>query len=309
METEVAPQVLTVINEERLSGAKLTPVDLIVKMGVFDGRERAYEHAWLASGDIIIATVWGEHVSIGANGASGASGTWFSIESLNPHQRIGGGTRSPGQAQRAIDRIALLRRAFKEEKTFRAVLQTNRVAIAELETNKSAKVSTRVRDPEEWHVAAWEGDQEIAVLVRGPRGWMPTADEIKAARARCGIPELDVPALEAAKNVSTDELQTAAIEYVTKHFRGYGYKAENVAEQNTGVHIEVSNNKGAMLLKVAIKGVSRGVPSFRLTKEEMAGSKREPLWRLLVVSDALGTPTHKIYKPTEINSAEGYDPQ
>jgi hypothetical protein len=304
METEVAPQVLTVINEERLSGAKLTPVDLIVKMGVFDGRERAYEHAWLASGDIIIATVWGEHVSLGANG------TWFSIESLDAQTRVGGGTRSPGQAQRAIDRIALLRRAFKEEKTFRAVLQTNRVAIAELEINKSAKVSTRVRDPEEWHVAAWEGEQEIAVLVRGPRGWMPTADEIAAARARCGIAALDVPALEAAKNVSLDELQTAAVEYVTKHFRGYGYKAENIAEQNTGVHIEVSNNKGAMLLKVAIKGVSRGVPSFRLTKEELAASTREPLWRLLVVNDALGAaPTHKIYKPAEVNQAEGYDPQ
>jgi len=304
METEVAPQVLTVINEERLSGAKLTPVDIIVKMGVFDGREKAYEHAWLASGDIIIATVWGEHVSIGANG------TWFSIESLDAQTRLGGGTRSPGQAQRAIDRIALLRRAFKEEKTFRAVLQTNRVAIAEAEINKSAKVSTRVRDPEEWHVAAWEGEQEIAVLVRGPRGWMPSAEEIKAARARCGIAALDVPALEAAKNVTQDELQNAAVEYVTKHFRGYGYKAENVAEQNTGVHIEVSNNKGAMLLKVAIKGVSRGVPSFRLTKEELASSKREPLWRLLVVNDALGAaPTHKIYKPIEVDQAEGYDPQ
>ncbi|MFZ4286072.1 hypothetical protein [Variovorax sp. HJSM1_2] len=304
METEVAPQVLTVINEERLSGAKLTPVDIIVKMGVFDGRERAYEHAWLASGDIIIATVWGEHVSLGAEGQ------WFSIESLDPQQRIGGGTRSPSQAQRATDRIALLRRAFKEEKTFRAVLQTNRVAIAELETDKAAKVSTRVRDPEEWHVAAWEGEQQIAVLVRGPRGWMPSADEIQAARARCGIPALDLASLEAAKNVSQDELQSAAIEYVTKHFRGYGYKAENVAEQNTGVHIEVSNNKGAMLLKVAIKGVSRGVPSFRLTPEELAGSKREPLWRLLVVNDALGAaPTHKIFKPAEIHQAEGYDPQ
>ena len=51
------------------------------------------------------------------------------------------------------------------------------------------------------------------------------------------------------------------------------------------------------------------MPSFKLGKEESDCSVREPLWRLLVVTDAgSGIAQHKIYKPTEISSAPGYDP-
>lgn len=60
---------------------------------------------------------------------------------------------------------------------------------------------------------------------------------------------------------------------------------------------------------MTVKGTAPGVPSFKLSKEESDCSKREPLWRLLVVTDAgSGVAQHKIYKPTEITSAPGYDP-
>jgi hypothetical protein len=148
------------------------------------------------------------------------------------------------------------------------------------------------------------------VLVRGPRGWVPTEADLQAAKARGSVPKVAEPAAAVATGqASPEEVHAAAIEYVTKHFTGYGYKAENVIAQNIGFDLEVSNAKGQTLLRVVVKGTAPGVPSFKLSSEESACSVREPLWRLLVVTDAgSGVAQHKIYKPTEISSAPGYDP-
>lgn len=308
MDKEVDPRVLTVIDEMRLSGPRLTPVEIVAKMGVFDARDKPFEHAWLATGDNVIATIWGEYVNVGTGGR------WFLLESLDVHHRPGGGERSANQVQRAKDRLALLKRTFDAGQGFRAVVQTNRVAIAELESNKGAKVSTRVRDDFEWHVATWEPEQKLAVLVRGPRGWEPSEEEIKAAKARGSVPAEPEPTAAAAgaaavssAKLTPAEVQAGAIEYVVKHFTGYGYKAENMTGK--GFDLEVSNAKGQTLLRVAVKGTAPGVPSFRLSKEESLCSAGEPLWRLLVVMDVRGpTAQHKIYKATEMTSAPGFDP-
>ncbi|WP_018904921.1 DUF3883 domain-containing protein [Variovorax paradoxus] len=306
MDKEVDPQVLAVIDEMRLSGPRLTPVEIVAKMGVFDAREKPFDHAWLATGDNVIATIWAEFVNIGAGGH------WFCLESLDTQHRVGGGVRSPQQIQRAKDRRALLKRTFDAGQGFRAVLQTNRVAIAELESNKSAKVSTRVRDDAEWHVASWDSDQQLAILVRGARGWVPGEAEIQAAKARGSVPvavAADAGAAAAERSASREEVQAAAMDYVMRHFKGYGYNAEDVTGQKLGYDLEVSNAKGAKLLRVVVKGTSTGVPSFRLTDEERASSAREPLWRLLVVADAIGTAAqHKIYKPSEMEQAPGFEP-
>ncbi|WP_426392249.1 protein NO VEIN domain-containing protein [Variovorax sp. R-27] len=304
MDKEVEPHVLAVIDEMRLKGPRLTPVEIVAKMGVFDARDKPFDHAWLATGDNVIATIWGEFVSVGSGGR------WFCIESLDTQHRVGGGPRNAQQVQRAKDRLALLKRTFDAGQGFRAVLQTNRIAIAELESNKDAKVSTRVRDDDEWHVATWEPEKKLAVLVRGPRGWVPTEADLQAAKARGSVPKVAEPAAAVATGqASPEEVHAAAIEYVTKHFTGYGYKAENVIAQNIGFDLEVSNAKGQTLLRVVVKGTAPGVPSFKLSSEESACSVREPLWRLLVVTDAgSGVAQHKIYKPTEISSAPGYDP-
>lgn len=303
MENEVDSQVLAVINEKRLSGPRLTPVEIVAKMGVFDAREKPFDHAWLATGDNVIATVWAEWVSVGAGGR------WFCLESLDVQRRADGGARSAHQVQRAKDRLALLKRTWDAGQGFRAVVQTNRIAISEVESNKDAKVSTRVRDDDEWHVASWELDSKLAVLVRGPRGWEPSEEEIKAAKARSNVPEPADLAPVVASQASQEEIQAAALAYVTRHFTGYGYKAENVTEQNLGYDLEISNSKGATLLRVVAKGIGSGVSTFQLTPEERTSSAREPLWRLLVVLDAIGpTAQHKIFKATEISSAPGYDP-
>jgi hypothetical protein len=97
--------------------------------------------------------------------------------------------RSAHQVQRAKDRLGAAQAHLRRGPGFRAVVQTNRIAILEVESNKDAKVSTRVRDDDEWHVASWEPEDKLAVLVRGPRGWVPTDAEVHAAKARGNVPQ------------------------------------------------------------------------------------------------------------------------
>lgn len=304
MDKEVDPHVLAVIDEKRLSGPRLTPVEIVAKMGVFDAREKPFEYAWLATGNNVIATIWAEYLNVGSNGR------WFYLESLNTALRPGGGTRTASQVQRARDRLDLLKRTFDAGEGFRAVLQTNRVMISELEANKNAKVSTRVRDDDEWHVAAWEPERQFAVLVRGARDWAPTEKEIKSAQARGKQP--NASAFDGATGDSGPggDVQAAAMAYVVRHFTGYGYKAEDVRPKNIGYDLEISNAKGATLLKIAVKGTSIAAPTFQLSAEQRTASAREDLWRLLVVSEALtASPQHKIYKPSEMPQAPGFDPK
>ena len=104
-------------------------------------------------------------------------------------------------------------------------------------------------------------------------------------------------------------LKLGSLDYVKRHFGGYGYKAEDVSAQQIGFDLEVSNAKGVTLLKVAVKGTASGLPGFKLTGEERTASARDPLWRLLVVTDAGGPAAqHKIYKPSEMSQAPGFDP-
>jgi hypothetical protein len=99
------------------------------------------------------------------------------------------------------------------------------------------------------------------------------------------------------------------MDHLTRHFAGYGYKTENVAGQKLGYDIEVSDKKGATLLKLAVKGTAAGMAGFQLTGEERACAKRGDPWRLAVVTDAIGPAAqHKLYKPSEVDKAPGLEP-
>ncbi|HSU22370.1 MAG TPA: DUF3883 domain-containing protein [Variovorax sp.] len=302
MDKEVDPAVLAVINEKRLLGDKRTPVEIIARMGVFDARQQAAESAWLATGDNIIATVWAEFVAVDPGGR------WFCLESLDTLQRLGGGgERTEVQVRRAKDRLGLFKRAFDRDQGLRVVLQTNRVAIADLETDKAAKVSVRVADDQEWHVAAWDAEEKMAVLVRGERGWQPDADAVRAARARGSVPAQ--ARVASAAQASQADVQAAATAYLTKHFSGYGYRTEDVSAQGLGHDIQVSDKKGNTLLKLAVKGTVPGRGGFRLSAEERAAAAKGDPWRLVVVTEATSpAATHKLYKPTEIDNAPGLEP-
>jgi len=109
--------------------------------------------------------------------------------------------------------------------------------------------------------------------------------------------------------ISQDKVQAVAVEYLKRHFAGYGYKSTMVTSQNIGYDIEVSDKKGNTLLKLAVKGTVVGMTSFQLTSEERACAKRVDQWRLVVVSDTgSAAATHKLYKPAEIDSAPGLEP-
>lgn len=293
MESEVNPKVLAVIEEGRLSGPRLSPADVISKMGVLDARSKPFETAWLATGDAVIATVWGEHVNVSADGR------WFCVESLNTDARADGGERNASQVQRATTRLTLLKRSFDAAESFRAVLQTNRMPIDEAESNKNAKISTRVRDDEAWHVASWLPELQIAVLVRGARGWQPTTEALKTARrSHASSSKAGASLAEGAGEVDVD---SAAKAYVLKHFSSYGYQAEDVSGKDVGYDVEVKDKKGGLLLQVCVRGAAVGTPMRVLAAQELAASKREKLWRLIVVTDPLtGAAQHKIHKPTEI---------
>jgi hypothetical protein len=300
MDSEVDPRVLVFINEKRLQGEKRSPVEIISRMGVFEARDKASESAWLATGGNIITTIWAEFVSVSA------SGRWFCAESLDVQHRLGGaaGERSAQQVQRATDRLALLKRSLDPGIVLRAVLQTNRVPMVEAETNRAARVSTRVPDEQEWHVALWEPDLKLAVLVRGARDWLPSEDDLQAARRRSGAPLPQAP----IGDMAPGQLQAAAMDHLTRHFAGYGYKPENVADQKLGYDLEVKDKKGATLLKLAVKGTMPNALAFELTSEERACAARGDPWRLAVVSDAAApAPQHKLYKPAELGSVSGLE--
>ncbi|WP_229722743.1 protein NO VEIN domain-containing protein [Xylophilus rhododendri] len=300
MDKEIDPRVLAVFDEKRLSGEKHTPVEIISKMGVFDARTQAASSAWLATGDNVIATVWAELVSVSEDGH------WFYLESLDTHRRLGGGERSDTQVQRAKDRLQLLQFSLDEERPLRAVLQANRVPILTIESDKAAKVSVRVADDEEWHVALWDAERKLAALVRGPRGWVPSEADITEARSKGAVPSAAEAAAES--DVSSDEVQVAAMAYLVKYFSSYGYRAETVGSRLFGYDLEVSDKKGTTLLKLAVKGLGGGTRSFTLSAEERARAAEGHPWRLAVVTDATSTAAaHKLYKDGEYESAPGLE--
>ena len=300
MDKEVGSAVLAFIDEKRLMADRRTPADVIARMGVVDARKKAFDMAWLVAGDKVIVPIWAELVTVSADGH------WFCHESLDTDYRVGDGAeRSAAQTQRAVERVRLLKRTLDAGQAFRAVLQTNRVPIGDRETDKAANISTRVADDEEWHVANWDVDRKAALLVRGARGWLPTEEEMQAAMTRAGaVPP--APA-EASAIASPEEVQAAALDYLTRHFAGYGYPTQRVESQALGYDIAVSDKKGSTLLQLAVRGSAVGMSGLKtLTDEELAAARRGGTWRLAVVTDASGkAPQHKLYKPEEIDQVPG----
>jgi hypothetical protein len=98
--------------------------------------------------------------------------------------------------------------------------------------------------------------------------------------------------------------------YLTRHFGGYGYQTQDVSGQRLGHDLVVSDKKGATLLQLAVKGTSPGMTGFQLTQTEQAAAKKGDPWRLVVVTDAMGPTTqHRLYKPSEVDSAPGIERQ
>jgi hypothetical protein len=325
MDNEVSSLVYDFVDAKRLSGPRLNPTELVERMGVRNARDEPYEYAWLAAGDSVIATLWAEFIRVHPG-----TGHWYYVESLDTQHRLGGGERDENQKQRATRRLTLLKKCFESKRSFRGVLQINRVPIAELERNRSAKVAVRVKDDTEWFVASWEPAVQRAVLVRGSASWAPSAEDLERlgtpgpgsprATASAGAADKDheplppatpkeveqpdgAPRLVFPDQALRDRLEAAAMEHMTREFESQRMTVKDVSDRNLGYDLEVTDEQGACLHKVEVKGTSALTPCFFLTRNERACARRESTWLLAVVIDALVEAKHRVYTPQDMEQS------
>ncbi len=105
------------------SGPRLTPVEIVAKMGVFDARDKPLRVR--LDGD---RRQRHRHHLGRISSASAPVDAGSTSSRWTPQHRASGGARTANQVQRAKDRLALLKRTLDAGQGFRAVVQTNRVA-------------------------------------------------------------------------------------------------------------------------------------------------------------------------------------
>jgi hypothetical protein len=325
MENEVNRAVFDVVEGIRLSSPQRTVTDVVVRMGVTDVRGKESDYAWTAGGGGLILTIWAEFTHVHS------SGRWFYVESLDTKTRLGGGARSDIQQRRAEFRVSELRRMLDAKRPFRAVLQVNRIPIAELEKNTNARVGVRVRDDTDWHVARWDVGRNRAILVRGEANWAPSDAEVDASLLsrpmdgifnvqleRGGAPVAPVappepppppdPTLRFPDQAHRDAVEKAAVEHMMAFFTAQKLSPRSVESENLGYDIEVKDSSGAVVHLAEVKGTSTSAPGFFISRNERRCADREPAWCLAVVTDALTSPQHRFYAADEMESLFEFEP-
>lgn len=328
MQNEVNPVVFKVIDDIRANSAKLGITAVIQRMGVREASERRADYVWPLPGGGYLLTIWSEFVHVHANGR------WFYVETLDTKTRLGGGARSHLQQMRAKARVAALRQMHGSHQDCAAVLQINRVPIAELEQNKNAEVGVRVKDPERWHVARWDAERDRAILVRSDGDWAPTdaeVDERLAPRRMVGVLNVQVqepdvlpdqpgperpppepppppdPGIWFPDQAHRDAVEAAAMAHMTTMYRRRGLVVHDVSKDNLGYDLRVEDVVGATLHLVEVKGTSMLAAGFFISRNERRCAEREPAWCLAVVTNALLTPTERIYSTSEMEELFSFD--
>lgn len=329
MQNEVNPVVFKVVDDIRMNSPKLGITEVIKRMGVRDASERRADYVWQLSGGGYLLTIWSEFVHVHANGR------WFYVETLDTKTRLGGGARSHLQQMRAEARVEALRQMHASQQDCAAVLQINRVPIAELEQNKNAEVGVRVKDPERWHVAQWDADRGRAVLVRGGGDWAPTdaeVDEHLARRRMDGVLNVQVRGGEASSDSSPsdppsqppvsppqprlwfpdqahrDAVEAAAMAHMTAFYEAQGLVVHDVSDKNLGYDLRVEDAAQTPLHLVEVKGTSAREEGFYISRNERRCANTDPAWRLAIVTSALTEPEERIYTASEMEKRFGFEP-
>lgn len=286
MESEVAGEVLDVVNDRYFKTGSPGVTDVIRNLGVQvpPRSPEQWEYAWRPPVGLPILTIWAEDVRPHPSG-------WFYVDSLDTVHRRGGGLRTPRQQERAARRVAILQEMRTSDEDCIGLLQTNRVSIAELEQNQNASVSKRVKDDERWHIASWDEERQRVILVRGKRGWVPRPEDIDGFSAAAGegapsSPE-DAPHLVFPDKEHRDRVEAAAVARVRYHYESRGYLVEDVSSRNLGYDLEVLDPSGRPVLHVEVKGTSLATEAFFITANEMARATALDTWRLAIVTSAL----------------------
>jgi hypothetical protein len=320
MQTEVNPAVLAVVERIRTSTPKRSASEVIERMGVRDARDKRFDYAWALGGGGYLLTIWSEFTHVNE-----INNRWFCVETFDTKTRLGGGTRGPRQQARAEFRLACLRSMHTANEACSAVLQVNRLSIAQLEQNADSEVSVRVKDDEQWHVAAWDEARNRAILVRGPRGWAPTPEEVdqhlarrpmdgtynaQLERSHPGVepvappvppPPPPEPRVVFPDQEHRDAVEAAAMAHMTAHYESQGLVVHDVSKENLGYDMRIETGVGTALHLVEVKGTSMVAEGFFISRNERRCAEREPAWCLAVVTNALTVPAERIYSAAEMD--------
>lgn len=320
MRNEVRPEVLRFIDERYLTAGSLGANDVLRKLGIrIIGKmdPEQFEYAWKLPGGGYLVTIWSEDVKVHPDKH------WFYVDTLDTVHRRGGGEREEDQQRRAERRIRFLRELYQSKGEFIGLLQINRIPIEQLEQqNLSAKVSMRVKDIEQWHVASWDEARQRAVLVRGPRGWVPSHEEVEAvlapspaSTAWTGAPAKpppehpeEQPRVWFPDQEHRDRVEAASISHVKDHYRKLGLKVEDVSPQNLGYDLVVSDQAGHPMQRIEVKGTSMDTQGFFLTRNEFKQGHALPTWRLAIVTSALTQPQLDVLTVQEMDTRFGFEP-
>jgi hypothetical protein len=309
MENEVNPKVLEVVERIRTSTPKRTVTEVIERAGVRDAKDKRSDYAWELPGGGHLLTVWTEFTHVHT-----ANSRWFYVETLDTNTRRGGGARGPLQKRRAEFRLDCLRKMFAANQDCSAVLQINRLSIAELEANADAVVGVRVKDDERWHVAAWDEARNQVILVRGLKGWAPTSQEVDEHLA-AGVFNLQSapaprpePRIVFPDQAHRDLVEAAAIEHMTEFYVAQRHVVHDVSTENRGYDLEVVDAAGIPVQLVEVKGTSMIGESFFLSGNERKCAERVPAWRLAIVTNALTSPTESVYSAQEMENLFDFEP-
>ncbi len=326
MQNEVNPVVFKVVDEIRANSPKLGITEVIQRMGVRDASEHGADYVWPLPGGGFLITIWSEFVHVHANGR------WFYVETLDTKTRLGGGARSHLQQMRAEARVAALRQMHGSHQDGAAVLQINRVPIAELERNKNAKVGVRVKDPQRWHVARWDASRDRAILVRSGGDWAPTdaeVDEHLARRRMDGVLNAQVqgcivpadppaeppspppppePRLWFPDQEHRDAVEAAAMAHMTTFYEAQSLVVHDVSDKNLGYDLRVEDAVSIPRHLVEVKGTSTLTEGFFISRNERRCADREPAWCLAIVTSALTAPVERIYSASEVEELFSFEP-
>jgi hypothetical protein len=186
MRDEVRSDVLQVVDDQYRAGGYRGINEVLARFGIIMKRKNdpeQFEYAWRVTGTYLV-TLWSEDIQVRQT-----TEQWFYVDTLDTVHRRGGGMRDAGQRKRAERRVHFLRALYRSRGEFIGLLQVNKISIELLEQeNQTAEISMRVKDPEHWHVASWDEVRQRAVLVRGPRGWVPSMAEIDSIPAPSPVP-------------------------------------------------------------------------------------------------------------------------
>ncbi|HEX7890774.1 MAG TPA: DUF3883 domain-containing protein [Ramlibacter sp.] len=322
MESEVAPQVLQVLQDRYEAAGAPGITQVIEQLGVYVPLrgDVHIEYAWKLPKSGYVVTIWAEDVKVHP------SGRWFYVDPLDTQHRRGGGERGPKQRRRAINRLSILRQARAPGRDLIGLLQSNTRSIEELEANENAKISRRVKDDEHWHVATWDEARGRVVLVRGSRGWAPSPDEVDGALTRStqeaaavavavatpAEPEHPDPAdqieIVFPDQAHRDRVEAESMAWVTMHYEDLNFTVRDVSSRNLGYDLEIFDQTGQPVLHVEVKGTSMDIQSFFLTRNECKTAHALPTWRLAMVTSALTDPQLQVFEPEEMFDSFGFSP-